>query len=228
MAVNVINIIDSLIDSIRETAAISSITHVGTVYTILTADTGQLVAGDYVTITGVTYKIDSVTTNVNFTVTSTSAVVGSTWKAAAPYYFYGTAIQISNTLDKIKDDYYKYPAIVLMETMPARVNDDPMASIERVVSLDMFFVDRAKYSNWSSDEYYTYVIDKMQAYIDSFIDECEDSSLVSLPDNHRETPHSKWNLVRLDSGKNVFNAELSGIQLEIDLNFFKGFECEDE
>lgn len=225
MAANVIDIIGTLIDKIRKTGTITSITHSGTVYTILTSNTEDLEVGDWVEISGTDYKITDITTDVNFKVTSTSAITGTTWKAKAPYYFYGTAIQISNTLDKIKDDQNKYPAVVLMETMPATVNNDVNSNIERTVSLDMFFVDKANYSDWTSEDYYTNVIELIQEYIDDFIEECSISTLVSLPDTHKETPHSKWNLVRLDTGKNVFNAQLSGIQLEIELGFYYIAEC---
>ena len=223
---NVVNLIGTIIDSFRDTYAITSITHVGTIYTINTADTKRLEVGSYVTISGNNYEVLTLIANTSFTISSAINVIGTSWKALAPYYFYGTPIMISNTLDKYKNYKQKFPVIVLFETMPAVVNDDTSLNIERVVSLEMYFMDEANFKDWSHDEYYTYVIDVLQTYVDDFITKISNHRQIGALDKHNETPYSKWNLVRLDTGKNVFNSELSGIKLEIDLPILKTLECE--
>jgi len=227
MAVDIISTVQTLIDSIRDTAAITSITHTGTTYTINTADTKRLAVNQWVRIGTTNYKIVTLTTNVSFTIVSSSNVVGSIWTALAPYYFYGTPKQISNTLSKLSDSETKYPIIALMETMPATVNNDETQPIERTVSLEMFFGDLCNPPDWDSEDYYTNVIDKMQVYIDSFIDACENSSLVTLPDTHSETPYSRWNMTLTATGANVFNENLSGIMLSIDLEFMRSLACDE-
>ena len=217
---NIPNLIDSIIELIRDTATITSITSSGTTRTINTADTGRLVVGDWVKISGTNYKITSITTNSKFTVTSSSAITGTSWTALAPYFFYGTPIMIANTIDKIKDYQNKYPIVVLFETMPATVDDDAKSSVERVVSLQLFFLDQANYTDWSHDEYYSLLLDVLQDYVDSFIDELKNNSSIGKFDSHKETPYSKWTLETGD-GRNVFNAELSGIGIEIDLPVLK-------
>ena len=223
---NVVNLIGTIIDSFRDTYAITSITHVGTTYTINTSDTKRLAVGSYVSISGNNYEVLTLIANTSFTINSTINVIGTSWKALAPYYFYGTPIMISNTLDKYKNYKQKFPVIVLFETMPAIVNDDTSLNIERVVSLEMYFCNEANFKDWSHDEYYTYVIDVLQTYVDDFITKISNHRQIGELDKHNETPYSKWNLVRLDTGKNVFNSELSAIKLEIDLPILKTLECE--
>lgn len=225
---NVVNLIGTIIDSFRDTYVITSITHVGTTYTINTSDTKRLEVGSYVTISGNNYEVLTLIANTSFTINSTINVIGTSWKSLAPYYFYGTPIMISNTLDKYKNYKQKFPVIVLFETMPAVVNDDTALNIERVVSLEMYFCNEANFKDWDSSEYYSNVIDKMQTYVDDFITKISNHRQIGALDKHNETPYSKWNLVRLDTGKNVFNAELSGIKLEIDLPILKTLDCESD
>ncbi len=225
---NVVNLIGTIIDSFRDTYAITSITHVGTTYTINTTDTKRLAVGSYVSISGNNYEVLTLIANTSFTINSTINVIGTSWKALAPYYFYGTPIMISNTLDKYKNYKQKFPVIVLFETMPAIVNDDTSLNIERVVSLEMYFCNEANFKDWSHDEYYTYVIDVLQTYVDDFITKISNHRQIGTLDKHNETPYSKWNLVRLDTGKNVFNSELSAIKLEIDLPILKTLDCESD
>ena len=225
---NVVNLIGTIIDSFRDTYSITSITHVGTIYTINTADTKRLEVGSYVYISGNNYEVLTLIANTSFTINSTINVIGTSWKALAPYYFYGTPIMISNTLDKFKNYKQKFPVIVLFETMPAIVNDDETQILERTVSLEMYFMNEANFKDWSHDEYYTYVINVIQTYVDDFIEKLRNHSQIGKLTNHSETPYSKWNLTRLDTGKNVFNAELSGIKLEIDLPILKTLTCESD
>jgi len=228
MATSIINLVSSIIDGIRDTSLISSISNVGNIYTINTPDTKRLVIGDFISISGNNYKILTLTINTKFTVSSTIPIIGSTWTALAPYFFYGTPIMISNSIDHIKDYQEKYPIIVLFETMPAVVNDDETKNLERTVSLEMYFCNEANFKDWDSSEYYSNVIDKMQVYIDDFIKQCENTANIGLLSSHSETSFSKWNLKRLDTGTNVFNAELSAIKLEIDLPILKTLECESD
>lgn len=226
MATNVVSLIGTIIDTIRDTAAITSISHVGTTYTIHTPSTGTQQVDDWIKISGNDYKITALTVNHSFNVTSAINIVGSTWTALAPYYYYGTPIMISNTLDKISDSRNKFPVIVLFEEMPATVNDNEDEQLERTVTCEMYFMDEADYKDWTYDEYYTNILVPMQVVVDAFIAACEANHQIGLLTTHNETPHSKWNLTRMDTGKNVFNSQLSGIQLNIDLPILYVPACE--
>lgn len=224
---NTPDILELLIDKIREFGAITSITNTsGTTYLIETPETKSLTVGDYVKISGNDYKITALTTDVSFTVESSISIVGLLWQAKAPYFFYGDAIFISNQLSKIQDYQLKYPIIVLFETSPADVDDNDLSNIDRILTLDMCFLNEADYENWDSESYYDYVIDKLQPLVNDFVAQCKLSNLVDVKTRHRETVHTKWNLIKLDTGQNVFNAKLSGIEVNIDLTIFKSLACD--
>jgi hypothetical protein len=226
MATNVVSLIGTIISTLRDTATITSISHIGTSYTILTSDTGTQQVNDWIKISGIDYKITAMVTNTSFTVTSATNIVGTTWTALAPYYYYGTPIMISNVLDKIADSRNKFPVIVLFEEMPATVNDNEDEVLERTVSCEMYFMDEANYKDWTYDDYYTNILIPMQIVVDAFIAACEANHQIGILSTHNETPHSKWNLTRMDTGKNVFNSQLSGIQLNIDLPILYVPACE--
>ncbi len=225
MSTNIPNLIGNLISPLRESYIISSITNVGTLYTINTSDTNSLTVGDYISISGNNYVITSLTTNVKFTVVSTISIIGTTWTALTPYYFYGTPIMVSNEIDKLKNYKQKFPIVVLFETISADVDDDPKSNIERTASLELYFMDEANFVDWNHEDYYTNVINRMQVLVDLFIDTCKDSPLIGTFTKHKETNYSKWNMIRLDTGKNVFNSELSGIGVNIDLPIKKQLIC---
>lgn len=151
---NTPDILELLIDKIREFGAITAITNTsGTTFLIETPETKSLTVGDYVKISGNDYKITTLTTDVSFTVESSISIVGLLWQAKAPYFFYGDAIFISNQLSKIKDYQLKYPIIVLFETSPADVDDNDLSNIDRILTLDMCFLNEADYENWDSESY---------------------------------------------------------------------------
>jgi len=215
MATNIPNLIGSIIDTIRDTHVITSITNIGTTYTINTANTHGLVAGDYVKINSIEYKITSLVVNTRFTVVSTTAVTGTSWTASAPFYYYGTPLQISNAINKIKDYQKKLPIIVLFETTEADVNDDPTIDIERTPTLQIFFACEANFQDWDWDDYYVGALTPMQLYVDAFIEALEDSPRIGIFKNHKETPYQQWNMERLSTGKNIFDANLSAIGIDI-------------
>ena len=218
---NIPNFIESIINLIRDTYSISSITNVGTTYTINTSNTKRLVVGDYVKINSIEYKILTLTINSEFTISSTSAVTGTSWIASAPYFYYGNPIMISNTLDKIRDYQNKFPVIVLFETMPADVDDDENSQVERTVSLQFYFADQANYADWSYEQYYSEVINPLQDYVDEFINALKNHLRIGDLTKHKETPYSKWSLINSETGKNVFNSQLSAIGIAIDLPILK-------
>jgi len=213
---NIPNLISSIIDLIKDTGDITSITSSGTTRTIFTADTKNLNAGDYVTIGNSDFKILTLVANNKFTVVSTNAITATTWTAKAPYFFYGNPLMIVNTINRIKDYKQKYPIIVLFETMPSTVNDELVNPLERTVSLDMFVADEANYKDFSHEDYYSQVIDKLQDIADKLIYEFKNNASIGKLTNHKETPYSQWNLTT-EEGKNVFDAELSAIRIQIDL-----------
>jgi hypothetical protein len=223
---NIPALISTIIESIRDTAAITNITHVGNTYTIFTPLTKRLTVGSFVKISGNDYQIISLISNVSFSVTSSINIIGTNWIAMAPYYFYGNAILISNTLDKIKNYQQKFPIIILYLPISTTDNRDETLNIETTANLSIDFMDEACYQDWSADEYITNVVMPLQVYVDDFFEALENSPLIGVFTNNSRKIYDKWILQR-ENGKNVFNSELSGIGLSIDLPILKQLICSD-
>jgi len=225
-ATNIISLIETIISSIRDTASITNITHTGTTYSVFTPDTKRLIVGDFISISGNNYQILTLTTNVRFTITSIISVIGTSWTALAPYFFYGNAILISNTLDKIKIYQQKFPIIILYLPIKTQDNYNDTENLETTATIQIDFMDEANYQDWSSDQYITNVATPLQLYIDAFITECQNNHniIASLMNTGNRTIYDKW-ILQLENGKNVFNSELSGIGLTVDLPIKRSTAC---
>ena len=216
----VVDLIEEIINSIRDTFAITSIDDLGGgYYTINTTDTKDLADDDYVTISGNSYQVSELVADTSFKVSSTTEVIGTLWIADAPYYFHGTPIAIANTINHIFDGKLKYPVIILFERLRERVNDDITMEIGRIAPLRMFFGTLSKYADWTTDEHYTNVLIPIQTLVDGFVEALKKSAKIGELETHEEEPRANWGLFRDDSGsvKSIFNENLSGKEFSIDL-----------
>jgi len=221
---NIPALIGTIIDAIRDTASITNITHGGTIYTVFTPLTKRLTVGSFVKISGNDYQILTLTTNTSFTVSSNINIIGTSWTALAPYYFYGNAILISNSIDKIKNYQQKFPIIILYLPITTNDNRDETLNLETTASIQLDFMDEASYRDWSAEDYINNVVTPLQVYVDDFFEECENNSNIGLITNNTRKIYDKW-ILQLENGKNVFNSELSGIGLSIDLPIKKQITC---
>ena len=113
MSVIIVDIFDSIVDSMRATGTITNLSDDGTTTTVTSVN--SLTAREIVTMDSVDYMVLSATSAL-FTVTGTG-LTASSWKAKAPYYEYGHPQEISDTLLAKADNntfkYQKYPLIAL-------------------------------------------------------------------------------------------------------------------
>jgi hypothetical protein len=158
---HIIEIIGTLVDRMRETAAITNIVdNTDGTYTI-TADPKTLANGDYVTITGTVgfnnptdqtdvnsagYMISNVTsTTFDITKTSGTAIPGTfgTWKANEPYFEYGRWIEVDQELAQ-KEGSTKYRSqlfdLVYLQIPITETRDRTNVNSKQLeVSLKMYF-----------------------------------------------------------------------------------------
>lgn len=176
----IVDKIGYLVDKLRETAAVTSITTVGTTHTIATADTGSVSAGDEIIIGGVTYTVVTVTHDTNFTVTATAAPVGTTWKAASPYYFHGTPTVVN--VEFINSHKERGTFIFLFEVINEEIQraEDYAGLTERTADLEMFFMQFCNAEDWTTDEHYSNVINTIATLVQQFETDCIDDSRVTI------------------------------------------------
>lgn len=234
-------VIGEIIDSIRETDAVSSIVDNGDgTATINTSNTGNLTVNDsiglnpVIEVGGTDYSVKSLVANTSFTVTFSGSVPsGSTWKAKAPYFFYGNPIQISNENDRINNTNAKYPAIILFENGNSVQPFEETSPIDTTETLQLFFMNTANYRDWTIDEFYENVIDEMEDLSFDFIQACRDYiHTEELTGSATRERISKWGVTVVraagQSKDTIFNNDLSGISLNFDLPISKSlnYECE--
>ncbi len=156
------------------------------------------------------------------TVNFTALPSGPTWTSDAPYVYYGNPIQMSNEIDKEQNPNAKYPAIIVFENGNSVQELEPISTIESTESLEMFFVDIANYEDWLIDDFYSNVVNAMEDLSYEFVDACRQYKYIEeLTATATRERISKWGVRLIRSGKGsadtIFNDNLSGVSLRIDL-----------
>lgn len=220
-------IINSVVDLMRKKGSVSNVVdNSNGTYTFTTDSTAGLNVGleenPFIDINGTSYEVVSFTTNSDITVRSTTIPSGSEWIADAPYVYHGNPIQISNEIDQELNPNAKYPALIVFENGNSVQELEPTSTIESTESLEMFFVDIANYNDWLIEDFYSNVINAMEDLSYDFVDACREYKYIEeLTGTATRERISKWGVQVLRSGKGsadtIFNDNLSGVSLRIDL-----------
>jgi len=220
-------IINTIVDLFRKTGSVSAVVDNGNgTATFATDSTDGLTVGDcenpFVSVGGVSYEVVSFTNNTDITVNFTALPSGSTWTSDAPYVYYGNPIQMSNEIDKEQNPNAKYPVIIVFENGNSVQELEPISTIESTESLEMFFVDIANYEDWLIDDFYSNVVNAMEDLSYEFVDACRQYKYIEeLTATATRERISKWGVRLIRSGKGsadtIFNDNLSGVSLRIDL-----------
>ncbi len=220
-------IINTIVDLFRKTGSVSAVVDNGNgTATFATDSTDGLTVGDcenpFVSVGGVSYEVVSFTADTDITVNFTALPSGPTWTSDAPYVYYGNPIQMSNEIDKEQNPNAKYPAIIVFENGNSVQELEPISTIESTESLEMFFVDIANYEDWLIDDFYSNVVNAMEDLSYEFVDACRQYKYIEeLTATATRERISKWGVRLIRSGKGsadtIFNDNLSGVSLRIDL-----------
>ncbi len=220
-------IINTIVDLFRKTGSVSAVVDNGNgTATFATDSTDGLTVGDcenpFISVGGVSYEVVSFTADTDITVNFTALPSGSTWTSDAPYVYYGNPIQMSNEIDKEQNPNAKYPAIIVFENGNSVQELEPISTIESTESLEMFFVDIANYEDWLIDDFYSNVVNAMEDLSYEFVDACRQYKYIEeLTATATRERISKWGVRLIRSGKGsadtIFNDNLSGVSLRIDL-----------
>jgi hypothetical protein len=220
-------IIETVVDLMRKKGTVSSVVDNGNgTATFSTDSTDGLTVGleenPFIEVGGVSYEVVSFTADTDITVNFSTLPSGSTWTADAPYVYHGNPIQISNEIDKEMNPNAKYPAIIVFENGNSIQELAPTSTIESTESLEMFFVDMANYNDWLIEDFYSNVVNAMEDLSYDFVDACRNYKYIEeLTGTATRERISKWGVQVLRSGKGsadtIFNDNLSGVSLRIDL-----------
>lgn len=175
----IIDFIESVVDGIRSTGTISSISAKQSdgSYIITVPDTTDIVVNDYVLIGDATdLQVISKTTST-FTVMPlfSASVSGSTWKTAKPYYYAGHSKEIANMLNEKtlsgEFKYQKYPLVGLYFDIPEEYGAGEIKSV--AVDLFVLFVTDSKQEYTTEDRYTNTLKPILYPLYQSFFDSLE-------------------------------------------------------
>jgi len=172
-------------------------------------------------ITQVKDFISGIVSNVRTTTFVTGKVSSSAWESGAPFYFHGTPLEINVLLGQVPSSKNKYPAIFLFEPILMNENNDITQVVGASPKLQIYFMhDWASQEQWTTGDHYTNIIDDMDELKREFIKKLKANKYVKKITDYSTVRHAKWGLFFNDQGyKNqVFNDQLSGVELEITLD----------
>jgi len=168
-----------------------------------------------ISIVGNTIKVDKKYTSI------------TSFSVAIPYFFHGTVSAVENQLQKIPATFDKTPFIWLHEVIDENYDDNPLSDIEKTPDLRLFFIDYANLKEWTTDDHYSKVINRMTIVADMFIEKAKTYKYFNKFDSHKRRNHVKFGRYEDQTGhtSQIFSDNLSGIEMQISLPLNKINNC---
>ena len=222
MSQNIVDLIGIFVDAMRTTATITSEIDNGDGSITITSNVAALDENDYIILGGNNYRIYDLNTIAGtFKINATFPTGETEWKTAAPYYYHGTPQTVNKEVDTQNEtlDKARYPAIILWEVIRQDFDKDPISVVGNTARLTMSFLDTTNKIDWSVEQHYDNVIDKMEDQADRFISICKNHPYINRFDDYSYIKHFNWGTVVQDKGhvKYILDENLSGLNLEVAL-----------
>ena len=199
-------------------------------YTITTCNTSYLFPCSKFVLDAITYTVQvaGFVFNASFVIKG-SVVPSATEVTLDPLkYFHGTVIATKAELDKKILSSDKFPMVYLLETLSDDFDDDPESITDRNSSIRLFFLsETTKGDDWNTNQHYEFSIKPMRNMVYLFVNHLRNSNKVGEFDTYTATNHAKFGVNVSDSGhtQRIFNADLSGVELSINLPLLKALNC---
>ena len=222
MSQNIVDLVGIFVDAMRTTETIISEVDNGDGSITITSNVTVIENGDYIilgTENYLVYDLDKIAGT--FKVNATFPTGETTWRTAAPYYYHGTPQTVNKEIDtdNVPTDKARYPAIVLWEIIRQDFDKDPVSVVGNTARLTMSFLDTTNKIDWTIEEHYDNVIDKMEDEADRFISIIKKHPYISRFDDYSYIKHFNWGTFVQDKGhtRYILDENLSGLNLEIAL-----------
>lgn len=224
-----VDIVGDLINSMSIVININTIVdNLDNTYTIETCNTGYLFPNYKFTIDGVNYKVldeagKDFVFNEKFTIEGNTIPTGLVITLPELKYYHGTVIATKSELDKKQLSVDKFPMVYLLEVLEDNFNNEEDSRIDRNSNLRLFFLSETAGNDWSTDNHYDYSIKPMRNMVYNFINYINNSNKIGKFDTYKAINHAKFGVYTADKGhtRRVFNDDLSGVELKIDLPIIK-------
>ena len=222
----VVDIIESFINNISFAQDVISHSDNGINTTIEVADIYHARAKLIIDVDGSDYEVVSVTEPGTIVV---SGVIADPLILTLPdpYYFHGTPYATNSHLSSIEDWRNKTPFIYLLEIIRESFQG-PESVIEREADIRLFFLDNANFADWTTDQHYTLVINGQRRLLEKIVYEMKRYYRFGLIENYDIYSHAKFGVYTDMQGhtNSVFDEELSGVELRINLPILYELKCE--
>lgn len=231
---NIRETVDIIEDLVAELNLVVEFTTVvdngGNLYTITTCNTSYLFPFFKFDLDAVTYTVQK----TGFVFNASFVVKGSVVPTALQVtldplkYFHGTVIATKAELDKQKLSSNKFPMVYFLETFSDDFDEVASSAIDRNSSVRLFFLsETTKGDEWNTNQHYDFSIKPMRNMVYQFVNHLRGSNKIGKFDTYTATNHAKFGVNVSDSGhtQRIFNADLSGVELSINLPIRKALAC---
>ena len=228
--IDINDIIDNVVDSMKSSGTITSISNVGTTYTIVTSDTGYL--EDYFKVKIGDYYYD--VTNVDsvfsrhFDVVSTVDISEETsWEMYINYEFGGFLEVLQNQTLKSdnKKTSLKFPLIWLLSENEEDYTPEAEL-VDKESELTMSIVVPSL-KNYTASERIENIFDtKLSPYYELFISRLKKSTEIIINRGEKLAPKKQNRYLYSIDGKNIFSQITDAIEFKVKIKVKKVFENE--
>lgn len=225
---HLVDIIEGLVNELTFTVTINNCTVADGKLTLEVCNTYHLVFGSKITIGETDYKVLSVENNESITISGTTCPVETELSVKSPNYFHGTVIAANSEMSKISNSDNIVPISYLYEVLKEKRSRNYKSVIDRESTIQMFFLEDANFEDWLTDDHYKNVIGAMDNLAESFVDLVSERMYYGDPFDYNIFPHAKFGIVdKKGHIKNVFDRDLSGVELIIPIRLFKDCKCKE-
>ena len=197
--------------------------------TIKVCETSHLRPGSIITIGIIEYEVVSIVGTLITLKGGSTITTSGTFAFPEVFFFHGTPIMVGSELNNIRDSEAKTPFIYLYEVLEDEFIEEVGSSIERNSNLRLFFLDQANFKDWDTEHHYSEAIVPMNKLSAEFIHFLKTNGNIGLFPNFSLIYHANFTIKYTTNGHEtrLFNDELSGVELKINLPIKKSFVCSD-
>ncbi len=220
------DIIASIVKRMRDkrSGAVSSVVNnLDNTYTLSVKNTFDIRVGFIITVLSNNYSVTAVVSNTSITVQSTTDLTAATsWKATTPIFMYGNPIDRSTENDKVPNQDYNYPAIIMFPIKSGSGTNNYEEEVNKTPSFQLFFMTICPFQDKTISDIHAGALADMQDLYEEFMFMARtEPGIEIMKSTYRFTQWEKWSVVAISgvdgSFRTIFNAPLTGWEINIDI-----------
>ena len=228
MTTDIHDIVKLAINEMDNTICINDSSEVSTgIWKIEACNTLWAMVGDKITVDTDTWTVTEVVMNKYIIVSGVTIAIPSTIELKVPFYFHGTVRATNSELNMTRISSEKFPMVYCLEVFREVFNGSVEDTIERESSLRLLFLTENNFKDWITDDHYINVICPLRSMLDSFINGVNDNVGFGKIETYTTINHVNFGTFLDNNGhlKNIFDDNLSGIELEVTIPILKSLDC---